>query len=181
MHEAFNICVKYGILHFWHGRARDNDVNRRINPLNDIKRTIVARNLQRDLDSGRANRCSFARMFLSGGPYGDKKYRLAEPFRRPDIFDTPAGRKRFVWAILHPCSYSEECTLCRQTYEDRFYHFLTVCRRIRGFRKELYLKLALYGFPCNRLPLDKTVFVQTALERKVWLKCLNTFLEDTDF
>ena len=176
-HEVFDICCKYNVLHFWHGDA----ANLRVNPFRAIKNLIIAESLRSDLERGRDSKCCFATLFLRNPTETQKRYRILEIFRQPNCFDTPDGRKRVVKALLHPCSYPEQCTNCGRQYKDKFFHFLTDCQRISGYRKELLLRLSLYNFPSDRIPMKKVEFMSQILERKVWRKYLAKFLVDTDF
>ena len=141
----------------------------------------MSENLRKDIEIGRHNACAFANIFLTNASYYGKKYLLAEPFNHPDCFDSPDGRKRFVKAVLAPCSYKEQCITCKQKHQDKFYHFLNECHQIAGIRKEMFLKLDLYNFPTNQLPLNKTEFLKLVLRNRTWRKCLSDFLIDTNF
>ena len=174
-HEVFNICCKYNILYLWHGSSANH-----INPLLAIKIIIISKNLREDLEKGRSKKCSFANIFLRNPFAYQKNYHLPEPFCQPDQFATPNGRKRFVKAILHPCSYKEECLLCRQIYTDKLYHFLTECPRLSKPRKQLHLKLELYNFPLEKLLLNDKL-LGLALEKNAWRNSLTKFLIETDF
>ena len=176
VHDTFNICCKYNMLNFWNGISPRN-----VNPLNSIKRKIISHNLRLDLETGRSKSCSFASIFL-GNPFKyQKKYHLVDPFQQPDCFDSPDGRKRFIRALLHPCSYLQTCTHCKQQYRDKFDHFLTTCPAIFDLRKKLYLKLAFYNFPRDRIPPVKIDALNLALNNRILRKCLISFLVDSDF
>ena len=175
-HEAFNICCKYNVLHLWHGNAANHK-----NPLLAIRRIIIAQNLRKDFEIGRTKKCSFAKIFLSDPNFHQKNYQLPETFRQPDCFETPIERKKVVKAILHPCSYEQNCDLCDDSYKDKFHHFLTSCPRLTGYRKELYLRLTFYSFPKDLFPMNKTQFLERVLGHKKWRCCLAKFLTDTDF
>ena len=140
----------------------------------------LSKNLRDDLEKGRSKKCSFANIFLSNPFTYQKNYHLPEPFWQTDLFAAPNGRKRFVKAILHPCSYKEECLLCRQIKKDKLDHFLTDCPRLSELRKELHLKLKLYNFPLENIPL-KNELLRLALEKKAWRNSLTNFLIDADF
>ena len=152
-----------------------------VNPLRSIKKIITSQNLRKDLEVGRSKSCSFASIYLSNPFIYQKKYQLVDPFPQPNCFTTPNGRKRIVKALLHPCSYSEDCLLCRQTYTDKLDHLLTTCPRISDNRKELNLRLSLYNYPLDHFPLKKTEFLKLALKKKVWRNCLTKFLVDTNY
>ena len=174
-HEAFNICCKYNLMHLWHGKAAS------LKPLHEIKKVIISKNLQNDLDASRSKSCSFISLFLTNAFSYQKKYHLVEPFLQPNCFDLPNGRKRFIKALLHPCSYLEECVFCREQYKDKLKHLLTACPLTSGKRKELLLKLSLYNFPRQQFPLEKDKLLNAALTSRIWRKCFTKFLIDTDF
>ena len=73
-HEAFNICCKYNLMHLWHGKAAS------LNPLSEIKKVIISRNLQKDLEVGRSKSGSFVSLFLTNVFSYQKNYHLVEPF-----------------------------------------------------------------------------------------------------
>lgn len=175
-HEAHNICRKYNIPYFWNGNAANH-----INPLRAISRIITSQNLQEDLEKGRLNSCPFTKIFLSDPTQYQKGYHLPDLFLQPDCFEKPNGRKRVVKALLHPCSYYVECSLCHRNYRDKFSHYLADCSRISGFRREFLLKLKLYDFSMHRIPMTKIDFLSEILWNKTWRKCLSKFLVDIDF
>ena len=145
--EVFNICCKYDAIHIWNGIVKGN-----LNPLRSIKKIIISANLRKDLETGRTRICSFANIFLSNAFRYQKTYHIVEPLRQIGYFKSPDARKRFFKALLHPCSYPEECSLCGQKHKDMLGHFLSTCSRISELRKTLNLKLALYNYPKDHLP-----------------------------
>ena len=186
VHEAFNICCKYNILHYWHGVApagfgRNNAVSSIVNPFRRMKATIISHNLGKDLEIGRSRNCSFSLLYLRNVFSYQKDYHLIAPFRQPDCFATPKGRKHFLRAFLDPCTYSQDCKLCGQSCYDRLDHLLVTCSRTVEFRNELHLKLALYNFPKQRLPLKKIEFWDAAFTRRIWRKSTVKFLLDINF
>ena len=162
-------------MHLWHGKAAS------LNPLSEIKKVIISRNLQKDLEVGRSKSGSFVSLFLTNVFSYQKNYHLVEPFLQPNCFDSPNGRKRFVKALLHPCSYLEECVLCREQCKDKLKHLLTTCTLASGKRKELLLQLTLYNFPRQQFPLEKDELLNSALKSIIWRKCFTKFLIDTEF
>ena len=186
-HEVFNICCKYNIIHIWHGIAVSGRLDpgralsRVINPLRRIKNIIISQNLDKDLQVGKGKICSFASFFLTGPSSYQKKYHIAEPFSQPRCFASPKARKHFVKALLHPCSYTEDCCFCGQRYNDKLNHILTDCPQNPSYKKELHLRLALYNFPKCRMPLNKLNFISAAFSMLIWRKCIVKFLQDVDF
>ena len=174
--EAHNICTKYNVLYLWNGNAANHK-----NPLLAIKRIIISQNLLKDLEIGRSKKCPFASIFLNDPTRYQSRYELPDLFCQPDCFETPGGRKRVIKALLHPCSYDEECSLCGHTYRDKFSHLLAACPRIPSYRKEFLLKLTLYDFPTHRIPMTKAIFLEMILWNRAWRKCLAKFLDDIDF
>ena len=142
---------------------------------------IISHNLREDLNTGRKRSCTFASLFLSSPFAYQKRYHLVEPFRQPSCFADPNGRKHFIKAILHPCSYSENCPKCGKQYTDMLNHFSTACPQISGFRKELKLKLTFYNFPKDRKPTEKQDLLESAFHNGILRKCIVKFLHDTDF
>ena len=186
-HEAFNICCKYNIVHIWHGIASSRNINPGIaasglvNPLRRIKDIIISRNINKDLDEGKTKTCTFAQLFLKGLQTSNKRYRLVEPFSHASCFATPIARKHFVKALLHPGTYLENCCFCGQQHRDRLKHFLSECTGTSGYRKELHLRLTLYNFPQNKMPLEKLELFHAAFTNELWRKCIVKFLRDIDF
>ena len=186
MHEYFNICCKYNILHYWHGVAAagldsNNVVSSIVNLLRRMKGTITSHHLSKDLEIGRTRNCSFSLLYLKNIFSYQKDYHLIPPFRQPDCFATPKGRKHFDRAFLDPCTFLRECKLCGVSCCDELDHLLIACSRTSEFRNELHLRLALYNFPKEQLPLKKAEFWEAAFKRRIWRKCTVKFLLDTEF
>ena len=174
--DAFNICTKYNVIHIWHGLAAGNH-----NPLHSIKKAIISQNLRKDLEAGRARKCSFANIFLANIFTYQKNYHIVEPFCRKSGFASPDGRKRFVKALLHPCSYLDVCPLCREKHYDICDHLITSCSRIPERRKKLNLTLKLYNFPSETFPLNKANILEQSLDNRLWRKCFTEFLSEIDY
>ena len=186
VHESFNICCKYNTLHYWHGVAAagldsGNAVSSIINPLRRMKGTISSHYLSKDLQIGSTRNCSFSILYLKNIFSYQKDYHLIAPFCQPDCFATPKGRKHFVRAFLDPCTYLRECKFCGQSCFDKLDHLLQNCSRTSEFRNELHLKLVLYNFPKERLPLKKAEFWEAAFKSRIWRKCAVKFLLDIEF
>ena len=191
-HEVFNVCCKYNLINLWNGIAiPTGNLNPRIaasgivNPLRRIKNIIITHNLQKDLNVGKNSSCSFASLFLNSPSAYQKKYHLVEPFCQSGCFASPSGRKHFIKALLHPCSFSENCARCGQKYKDKLNHYLTACPPIFEHRKELRLRLTLYNYP-RESPrggtwMKKQNLINAAFSKRIWRKCFVKFLRDTDF
>ena len=128
--DVFNICTKYNVIHLWHGHAAGD-----VNPLNSIRKIIISQNLRKDLETGRTRKCSFASIFLTNVFLYQKTYQIVQPFCQAKGFASQDGRKRFVKALLHPCSYLDICPLCRSKQMDICDHLITSCSRIPNRRK----------------------------------------------
>ena len=153
----------------------------KINPLYYIKRVIITQNLRKDLEIGRTRNSAFTSIFLSNVFVYQKKYHIVEPFRQANFFDSPRSRMRFIKALLHPCSYLEDCPLCGQKLKDICDHLITTCPPITEFRKKLHLKLILYNYPAKNFPLTKAGIIKYALSNRLWRKCFTEFLIEVDF
>ena len=97
-----------------------------------------------------------------------------------NCFASPEGRYRFIKALLHPCSYIQECQRCRQHHKDICEHFLTSCTHTAKARTRLHLKLTLYNYP-NIAQIKKVDILDNTLGNKVWRKCFTDFLTEIDF
>ena len=168
-------------MHIWHGQAPSGRLGCKINPLQYIKRVITTQNLRNDLKIGRTRNSAFTSIFLSTIFVYQKKYHIVEPFSHANCFVSPESRMRFVKALLHPCSYLEECPLCRQKFKDMCDHLITTCPPITEFRKKLHLKLILYNYPAKNFPLTKAGIIKHALSNRLWRKCFAEFLIEVDF
>ena len=177
--DIFNISIKYNAMNFWHGLA-PSKFNRLLNPLQCIKRTIISKNLRNDLETGRARSCSFTEIYLTNVFLYQKTYQIVEPFNQANCFSSVEGRYRFIKALLHPCSYTVECPLCRQSHKDTCEHFLTSCPQTVEAKKRLLLKLTLYNYP-DSASLKKTEILESALGNSLWRKCLTDFLTETSY
>ena len=177
--DIFNISTKYNAINIWHGLVPGR-FNRLINPLQYIKRILISKNLSTDLEAGRARNCSFAKIYLSNVFLYQKTYHIVEPFNQANCFRSPEGRYRYIKALLHPCSYIEECPLCRQGHKDTCEHFLTSCSQTVDAKRKLLLKLTLYNYP-HKATLKKADILVHTLENRVWRKCFTDFLTESDF
>ena len=179
--DVFNICIKYSLMHIWHGLAPQGNFNRKLNPLHLIKVAITNQNLRADLEDGRTRNNSFSKNYLVNPFIYQKKYQIVEPFGQANCFSSPDRRKRFIRALLHPCSYLENCSLCGVQTRDLCDHLLTTCQRIPDPRKKLRLKLTLYNYPADYFPLTKSSLIQYSLTNALWRKCFADFLNEVDF
>ena len=179
--DVFNICIKYDIMHIWHGLAPPGGLNRRINPLQYIKRIIISENLRRDLEDGRTRSCCFSKNFLVNPFCYQKSYQIVPPFSSANSFSSANGRRRFIKALLHPCTYLDHCPLCRVQTRDTCEHMLAVCPLIPDPREKLRLELLLYNYPTEYFPLSKSSLIEHSLTNRLWRKCFAEFLANVDF
>ena len=179
--NVLNICIKYNLMHIWEGLAPQGRLNLKLDPLHYIKRVIITQNLRADLEDGRTRNSSFSKNYLINPFIYQKNYQIVEPFGQANCFSSPDGRKRFTKAFLHPCSYSENCSLCDEQTRDLCDHLLTTCPRVPDPRKKLHLKLTLYNYPPNHFPLSKSSLIQHSLTNRLWRKCFTDFLKEVDF
>lgn len=166
-------------MNLWHGLAISK-FNRLLNPSQCIKRIIISKNLRTDLEVGRARNCSFAKIYLSNVFHYQKTYQIVEPFNQANCFTSPEGRYRYIKALLHPCSYLEECPLCRQRHKDICEHFLTSCSKTLDAKRKFLLKLTLYNYSNSTTPRKADILEHT-LANRVWRKCFTDFLTETNF
>ena len=87
IHEAFNLCCKYDVIDFWHGKLKGLT-----NPASFIKKKIIAFSLKKDLDIARKRPCAFTDIFLSNIFSYQKSYHLVEPYIIQDFFSSAAAR-----------------------------------------------------------------------------------------
>ena len=177
--DIFNISTRYDAINVWHGQVASR-FNIQLNSLQCIKRTIISKNLCNDLETGRARNCSFAKIYLGNVFLFQKTYHMVQPFDQANCFATPEGRYRFIKALLHPCSYMEECQLCKQQHKDICEHILTSCPQTVEARKRLRLKLTLYNYS-SKDPFKKSDLLVNTLGNKLWRKCFTEFLTEIDF
>ena len=168
-------------MHIWHGQAPLGRLDCKINPLQYIKRVITTQNLRNDLEIGRTRNSCFTSIFLSNVFVYQKKYHIVEPFSQANCFASPESRMRFTKALLHPCSYLEDCPFCRQKFKDICDHLITTCPPIIEFRKKFHLKLKLYNYPAKYFPLTKAGIIKHALSNRLWRICFADFLIEVDF
>ena len=141
----------------------------------------MSANLHKDLETGRAHSCSFTTIFLSNPFEYQKNYHIVEPFNRADYSSFPNDSKVFIKSLLDPNSYLKDCQYCGLTCKDMFTHFLTKCQELNESRRLLNLKLSLYNFPQEHLPLEKNVLLTLVFNNTSWRKCLGNFLNKSGY
>ena len=181
--DVFNICIKYDLMQIWNGLAPQNALNPnlKLNPLHYIKRVITVFNLRKDLEHARTRDCCFSKFYLLNPFTYQKEYQIVEPFRQANCFSSSDNRKHYVKALLHPCSYFENCSLCGEQTRDTCDHLLTSCPSVPDPRKKLHLKLTLYNYPTTHLPLTKSSIIELSLSNRLWRKCFAEFLKEVNY
>ena len=71
-HEIFNLCCKYNVIDFWHGKLKGLT-----NPASFIKDKILTFSLKKDLSIGRKRSCAFTDVYLSTIFSYQKSYHLS--------------------------------------------------------------------------------------------------------
>ena len=141
--------------------------------LTHCNRIIISQNLRTDLEDRRKRNCSFSKQFLSNPFHYQKNYQIVQPFSQANCFASHINRKCFIKALLHPCSYLENCPLSRKQTKDVCDHLLTTCPRIPDPRKKLRLKLTLYNYPANHFPLTKSGILEHSLSKEVLCRVIS--------
>ena len=152
-----------------------------MNPLQNIKRIIIAANLRKDMQIARDCTCSFTSIFLSNPFKYQKKYHIVDPLQRPDNSTFPNDSKVFVRTLLDPNTYEKKCQHCSRATKDIFSHFLNQCPKLLKSRRLLELNLSLYNFPKQQFPLNKNALLTLAFGNTCWRKCLANFLMEGNF
>ena len=168
-------------MHIWNGLPPPGRLNLGLNVLHYIKRIIISQNLRNDLDHGRTRNSCFTKNYLTNPFCYQKNYHVVLPFSQANCFSSANSRKRFIKALLHPCSYPDRCPLCGEQTSDLCEHMLTTCARIPDPREQLHRKLILYDYPKTHFPLTKTDIIERSLTNRLWKKCFAKFLTEVDF
>ena len=174
IHEAFNLCCKYDVIDFWHGKLKGLT-----NPASYIKKRIIAFSLKKDLEIGRKRPCAFTDIFLSNIFTYQKSYHLVEPYLKQDFFSSASARCLVTKFLIDSRAFYRKCIFCSQESKNIFLHHLFLCSKLEKQRHLLRSKLLLYNFPIEILG-NKSIFYKTVLSRKVWTKCFSDFLADID-
>ena len=156
-------------------------LNPGLNVQHYIKKCIISQNLRNDLEDGRTRNGCFTLNYLSNPFNYQKNYHVVLPFRQANCFSSANCRKRFIKALLHPCSYPDRCPLCGEQTPDLCEHMLATCARIPDPREQLHRKLILYDYPTTYLPLTKTDIIERSLTHRLWRKCFAEFLVEVDY
>ena len=88
IHEIFNLCCKYNVIDFWHGKLKGLT-----NPTSFIKDKILSFSLKDDLSIGRKRSCAFTDIYLSNIFSYKKSYYLVEPFLEKYFFTSASASR----------------------------------------------------------------------------------------
>ena len=140
------------------GLAPQNSLNPnlRLNPMHYIIRVITTFNLRKDLEHGRTRDCSFSKFYLLNPFTYKKKYQIVERLGQASCFSSPGGKKHYIRALLHPCSYLENCSLFDEQTRDTCDHLLTSCPRgpdprPKATPQTYTLQLLIYPLPTDQV------------------------------
>ena len=103
IHEEFNLCCKYDVIHFWHGKIQG------LNPKSHIKNKILAFSLMNDLNIGRKRACAFTNIFLFSIFLFQKSQHLVEPFLEQDFLSSASTRCFVTKFLLQSRVFSRKC------------------------------------------------------------------------
>ena len=142
-------------------------LNPGLNVQHYIKKLIISQKLRKDLEDGRTRNGCFTLNYLYNPFCYQKNYHLVLPFCQANCFSSANCRKRFIKALLHPCSHLDRCPLCGEQTPDLYEHMLTTCARIPDPREQLHRKLIFYDYPITRFPLTKTDIIERSLTNRL--------------
>ena len=174
LHEIFNLCCKYNVIDFWHGKLKGLT-----NPAAFIKDKILAFCLKNDLSIGRKRSCAFTDIYLDNIFSYQKSYHLVEPFLEKDFFSSASARCSVTKFLLQSRAFYRRCIFCSLECKDILSHHLFLCPRQNNARRLLRSKLLLYNFPADKLSNKKILF-GTVLSKKIWTNCFSEYLADID-
>lgn len=174
IHEVFNLCCKYDVIDFWHGKLWGIT-----NPAKYIKDKILAFGLQNDLKIGRNRSCAFADIYLSNNFTYQKSYHLVDPFPQQDFFSSASAKCFVTKFLLQSRAFYKKCIFCSCDFKDVFSHQWFLCAQLQDQRRLLRNKLILYNFSSEILG-NKKIFYETVLSRKIWTKCFAEFFAGID-
>ena len=170
----FNLCCKYNVINFWHGKIQNP------NPNIYIKKQVLKYNLKVDLKIGRSTSCGFSDVYLQNLFLYQEKFQLIKPFNVFNFFSSSSARTLIIRALLHPRHYMQDCGKCSSASKCIFDHLLYDCTNLMDQRRDLRNMLNFYNFPKDCI-LNKSKFLATCLEKKAWAKCLTDYLEKANY
>ena len=174
-YEVFNLCCKYNVINFWHGKIQGFT-----NPNIYIKKQVLKFNLKVDLENGRNTSCGFSDVYLQNVFKYQEKYHLKKPFNVFNFFTSTRARTLIIKVLLHPRDFMLDCGLCSCATKCIFDHLLYDCKYLADHRLDLRNMLNFYNFPMDCFS-SKIKFLATCLEKKAWTRCLTDFLEEANY
>ena len=87
IHEVFNLCCKYNVIDFWHGKLPIG-----VDPNHFIKKKVDKYNLSRELEIARKKSYAFADVYLQNKFLYQENFHLIEPFKHSTSL-TPQEQK----------------------------------------------------------------------------------------
>ena len=169
VHEVFNLCCKYNVIDFWHGK-----LNGLTNPSTYIKGKILTFSLKNDLKISRNRSCAFTDIYLSNIFSYQKSYHLVDPFLSHDFFVSASARCFVTKFLLQARTFHRKCIFCSLEFKDSHSHHLFLCTHLKKQRCLLRNKLVLYNFPSDNFG-NKKIFYETVLSKKIWTQCFSEF------
>ena len=119
LHEIFNLCCKYNVIDFWHGKLKGLT-----NPASFIKDKILAFCLKNDLSIGRKRSCAFTDIYLTNIFSYQKSYHLVEPFFEKDFFSSASARCSVTKFLLQSRAFYRRCKFCSVESKDILSQYL---------------------------------------------------------
>ena len=135
IHEIFNLCCKYNVIDFWHGKLKGLT-----NPTSFIKDKILSFSLKNDLSIGRKRSCAFTDIYLANIFLYQKSYHLVEPFLDKDFFTSASARCSVTKFLLHSRAFYRRCIFCSLESKDILSHYLFTCTQREAERRLLRSK-----------------------------------------
>ena len=124
--------------------------------------------------------CGFVDEYLKNSFFDMKSYRLVESFKQFNFFCSPEARSLILKVLLYPRAFKVDCKFCNDSFINIFDHYVYNCDYLNIHSKHLRNILILYGFPKEQL-LNKSMFLTTCLEKRLWTKCLTNFLGEANY
>ena len=175
IHEVFNLCCKYNVIDFWHGK-----LPRTVNPNYFIKNKVKKYHLTRELQIGRSKSCGFTDVYLQNKFLYQEDFQLVEPLKTFDFFSSTRARSLMIKVLLYPRVFKVNCELCNDGFFNIFEHYVSDCTHLENHRRKLKNMLNFYDFPMEHI-LNRAKFLKTCLKKNSWTKFLTDFLEDACF
>ena len=94
-HEVFNLCCKYNVIDFWHGKLPKN-----VLPGNYIKNKVKKYHLARELEIARSKSCGFTDVYLQNKFGYQEDFHLIEPFKEFNFFSSKRARSLIIKVLL---------------------------------------------------------------------------------